>query len=71
VRQLRQPVQVIYGDQDGPALPDVASKSALFFAENRAVHFDLVANCGHWLAFEQPGIFHDLLNAWVRDCSLG
>ena len=71
VRQLRQPVLVIYGDQDGPALPDVASKSALFFAENSAVRFDLVANCGHWLAFEQPEIFHDLLIAWVRDCSLG
>ena len=68
VRQLQQPVQVIYGDQDGPALPDVASKSALFFAENPLVHFELVANCGHWLAFEQPESFHALLKAWILGC---
>ena len=71
VRHLRQPVQVLYGDQDGPALPDVASKSALFSAENPLVQFELVADCGHWLAFEQPDVFHRLLKAWVTRCISG
>ena len=71
VAQLKLPIQVIYGDQDGPALPDVASKGALFFAENTEVQFELVPNCGHWLAFEQPEVFLALMHAWIKRCASG
>ncbi|MGB1538774.1 MAG: alpha/beta fold hydrolase [Pseudomonadales bacterium] len=66
VAQLSMPMQVIYGDLDGPALPDVASKRALFLAANPKVVFELVAGVGHWLAFEQPDVFHGLIVNWMR-----
>ena len=66
VAQLTMPVQVIYGDLDGPALPDVAGKRDLFLAANPKVVFELVQGAGHWLAFERPELFHSLVLNWMQ-----
>ena len=57
---------MIYGDLDGPALPDVAGKRDLFLAANPEVVFELVQGAGHWLAFERPELFHSLVLNWMQ-----
>jgi pimeloyl-ACP methyl ester carboxylesterase len=65
IAKLQVPIQVLYGDQDGPALPDVAGKQKLFFNANPRAEFKMVADSGHWMAFEQPKVFEALLQNWI------
>ena len=66
VASLALPIQVLYGDLDGPALPDVAGKERLFLEANPHVQFCLVPGSGHWLAYEQPEEFEQRLNTFIR-----
>ena len=61
----RVPLKVVYGDQDAPALPDVAGKEALFREVRPDVAFELVPGAGHWLQYEAPTRFHSILTDWT------
>ena len=69
VARTRVPVKVVYGEFDAPALPDIASKRALFNAANSDIEFEIVPDGGHWLQYEQPEIFNDLALNWLRSNS--
>jgi 2-hydroxy-6-oxonona-2,4-dienedioate hydrolase len=60
------PLQVIYGSEDVPAKPDVAGKAQIFREVRPDVVFHLIGNCGHWLQYEKPEIFHRLILNWTN-----
>jgi len=59
------PLQVIYGSEDASAKPDVAGKEHIFRDIRPGVTFHLVADCGHWLQYENPEVFHRLILNWT------
>lgn len=59
------PLQVIYGGEDVPAKPDVAGKEKIFREVRPDVNFQLVGDCGHWLQYENPEVFHQLILNWT------
>lgn len=60
---IKQPLTVIYGDRDAPALPDIEGIGREMVALNAKLRFVIVPDCGHWLQYEQPEIFHEQLAA--------
>lgn len=65
VARTRVPVKVIYGQFDAPALPDVAGKKDLFHAVRKNVEFEIIADAGHWLQYEQPDLFNETALQWL------
>jgi 2-hydroxy-6-oxonona-2,4-dienedioate hydrolase len=66
VAAINIPVKVIYGEHDAPALPDIESKRGLFQAVNPEVKFEIIADAGHWLQYEQSDSFNALCEKWIK-----
>ena len=58
---LHCPLTVLYGDADAPALPDIPGIGDDMIARNPDTRFRVISDCGHWLQYEQPDLFHDEL----------
>jgi 2-hydroxy-6-oxonona-2,4-dienedioate hydrolase len=62
IGHIDRPLSVIYGDQDAPALPDIEGIGQEMRMQNPAMRFVIVPDCGHWLQYEQPEVFHRYLS---------
>lgn len=62
LRSFRNPVLVVYGEKDGGV--DVFSKSIL--DNTPTAHLAVIANAGHFVWIEQPRVFADTVNRYLR-----
>ena len=58
ISALHCPLTVLYGDADAPALPDIPGIGDDMIARNPDTRFKVIRDCGHWLQYEQPDLFH-------------
>ncbi|MBT3426795.1 MAG: alpha/beta hydrolase [Gammaproteobacteria bacterium] len=65
VARTRVPLKVVYGQYDAPGLPDIVAKKDLFEAVSDNVEFEIIADAGHWLQYEQAGIFNEMTLQWL------
>jgi len=59
------PTKVIYGEFDAPALPDITGKRALFEDAGASIDFDVIADAGHWVQYEQPDAYNKMALHWL------
>jgi pimeloyl-ACP methyl ester carboxylesterase len=71
IGQIDRPLSVIYGDQDAPALPDIEGIGQEMLMKNPATRFLIVPDCGHWLQYEQPEVFHRHLSLHLSSMDMG
>ncbi|MGF6527626.1 alpha/beta fold hydrolase [Variovorax sp. PvP013] len=63
IEQIRVPTLLVTGDQDGVApAPNVAAMAARIAGSQQVV----LAGCGHWTPFEQPGACAELLQSFYE-----
>jgi pimeloyl-ACP methyl ester carboxylesterase len=60
------PLYVIYGDHDAPAFPELEARRLVFEAVRPDVQFELVEGAGHWLQYEQAGLFNERCSRWLN-----
>jgi len=65
VARSRVPLKVVYGQYDAPGLPDIVAKKDLFEAVSDHVEFEIVADAGHWLQYEQASVFNEMTLQWL------
>ncbi len=64
--KLRVKLNAIYGDRDAVAAPYVAEREKLFRQLCPGVDFRFLPGAGHWLPYESPAEFHDMLMDMLR-----
>ena len=70
VARTKVPVKVVYGQFDAPGLPNIAAKQELFEAVSKNVVFEIVADAGHWLQYEQSAVFNEIALQWLKKVGL-
>ena len=66
VHKTDTPLYVIYGEFDAPAYPSLDARRELFIAARPDVKFEVVADAGHWLQYEQPVAFNNRCLSWLK-----
>ena len=64
-KRLRISVFPIYGEYDAPAYPDLDARREVFRSLRPDARFEIVENAGHWLQYEQPGVFNNRCLEWL------
>ena len=61
LRQIRCPIQIIYGDRDAVAYPSPKARIEQCRSARPDIRTALVSNAGHWLQYERPDEVNRLL----------
>ncbi|NKB99581.1 MAG: alpha/beta fold hydrolase [Pseudomonadales bacterium] len=65
VGRTHSPLKVLYGQFDAPGLPNIAGKEDLFKAVRDDVEFEIIADAGHWLQYEQADACNEAILQWL------
>lgn len=65
VAKVDVPLKVLYGQFDAPGLPNIAAKKKLFESVRNDTEFEIIADAGHWLQYEQAAACNETILQWL------